>query len=59
MSPEDIAQILDVIDDLPRESYQNLVETINQQNEGYEPAIPVETDGTRLNGFVTDKSKVR
>lgn len=58
VSPEDIAQILDVIDDLPRESYQNLVETINQQNEGYEPAIPVETVGTGLNGFVTDKSKV-
>jgi hypothetical protein len=59
VSPEDIAQILDVIDDLPRESYQNLVETINQQNEGYEPAIPVETVGTGLNGFVTDKSKLR
>ena len=59
VSPKNIAQVLDVINDLPRESYKTLVETIDQQNKDFEPAIPVEIVGTGQNGFVTAKSAIK
>ena len=50
---------MDIINDLPRESYKTLVETINRQNKDFEPAIPVDTVVNGRNGFVTAKSKIK